>query len=116
MNRAVAEAAGRTAERRAAWLLRLKGYRILALRARGSAGEIDIVARRGKTVAFVEVKHRSTIEQAAEAISGHRLNRVVRAAVQLAPRFASNGEDTRIDAILMARGKWPRHLTNIWHG
>lgn len=86
------------------------------MRARGSAGEIDIVAKRGKTVAFVEVKHRPTIEQAAEAISGHRLDRVVNAATQLAPRFAQAGEDTRIDAILMAPGKWPRHLTNIWHG
>lgn len=86
------------------------------MRARGSVGEIDIVARRGKTVAFVEVKHRSTIEQAAEAISGHRLDRVVSAAMQLAPRFAPAGEDTRIDAILMAPGKWPRHLMNIWHG
>ena len=74
------------------------------------------MAKRGKTIAFVEVKHRPTIEQAAEAISGHRLDRVVSAAAQLAPRYAKNGEDTRIDAILMAPGNWPKHLANIWHG
>ena len=94
----------------------MKFYRILAVRARASAGEIDIVARRGRTVAFVEVKQRASIEQAAEAIAGHRLDRVVRAAMQLAPRFARDGEDVRIDAILMAPGKRPRHLVNIWHG
>ena len=58
MNRHVAERRGRSAETIACWYLRLKGWRILARRARASGGEVDIVARRGRTLAFVEVKAR----------------------------------------------------------
>ena len=58
MNRAAAEARGRKAERRAAWWLRLHGWRILGERLRVPVGEVDLVARRGRTVAFIEVKWR----------------------------------------------------------
>ena len=56
MKRAAAEARGRKAERRAAWWLRLHGWRILGERLRVAAGEVDLVARRGRIVAFIEVK------------------------------------------------------------
>ena len=62
MNRAAAEARGRKAERRAAWWLRLHGWRILGERLRVPAGEVDLVARRGKTLAFIEVKWRDRPE------------------------------------------------------
>jgi hypothetical protein len=52
------------AERLAAIALRLKGYRILACRYRVHGGEIDIVARRADTIAFVEVKVRPTLDEA----------------------------------------------------
>jgi putative endonuclease len=52
------------AERAAVLNLRLKGYRILACRYRVQGGEIDIVARRGDTIAFVEVKVRPTLDEA----------------------------------------------------
>ena len=58
MKRAAAEARGRKAERRAAWWLRLHGWRILGERLRVAAGEVDLVARRGRIVAFIEVKWR----------------------------------------------------------
>ena len=53
---------GLTAETRSAWLLRCKGYRILARRAKHPVGEIDLVAKRGKLLAFVEVKARRSVE------------------------------------------------------
>lgn len=116
MNRAEAEQRGRRAEQIAAWWLRLQGWRILARRQRTPVGEVDIVARRGRTVIFVEVKARDNEQGLALAIDRHRLTRVARAAEVLAARFARNGEDVRIDVILIAPRRWPRHLKNVWHG
>ena len=116
MNRHAAEKRGRGAETLACWYLRLHGWRILARRARVHGGEVDIVARRGRTLAFVEVKARSSGEAAAFAVDEWRLRRVITAAERLAARFMRRGDDVRIDAILIVPGRWPRHLTNIWHG
>ena len=66
-------ARGLVAEGIAAWVLRLKGYRVLATRYRTPLGEIDIVARRGKVLAFVEVKARPTVEAGLEAIGDNLL-------------------------------------------
>lgn len=99
-----------------AWWLRLRGWRILAQRARVPGGEVDLVARRGRTVAFVEVKQRGTEEAAALALDEYRLRRVAVAAERLAPRFAREGDDVRIDAIFLVPGKLPRHLKNVWCG
>ena len=111
-----AEVAGRRAESFAAWWLRLKGWRILALRVRTPFGEVDLVARRGRMVAFVEVKRRSTAAQLDFAIDHHRLKRVAAAAEAVMPRFVRTGDDARIDVILLAPRCWPRHLTHVWQG
>lgn len=116
MTRAAAEAFGRTAERRAAWWLRLKGWCILGQRLRTPVGEVDLVARRGRTLAFVEVKARADGAALGLAIDRHRLQRVVAAAQALAPRYARPGDTQRIDVILVAPRQWPRHLANVWHG
>lgn len=100
----------------AAWWLRLRGWRILARRARVPGGEVDLVARRGRIVAFVEVKQRGSEETAALALDQYRLRRVAVAAERLAPRFARNGDDIRIDAIFLVPGKLPRHMANVWCG
>lgn len=84
------------------------------MRVRG--GEVDLVARRGRTIAFVEVKQRASDEAAAWALDRHRLERVARAAEQLAPRYAKGGEDVRIDALFIVPGRLPRHLPNVWLG
>lgn len=116
MSRQLAEARGRKAETIAAWWLRLRGWRILAQRARVPGGEVDLIARRGRTVAFVEVKQRKTADAAAWALDDFRLRRVAVAAERLAPRYARNGEDIRIDALFIVPGRLPRHLANVWHG
>lgn len=116
MTHAAAEARGRRAERIAAWYLRLKGWRIVGTRVRTPVGEIDIVARRFRTTAFVEVKTRGTLADLDYAVDRHRLRRVAAAASALAARHAFPGGDIRIDVILVAPGKMPRHLSNVWDG
>ncbi|WP_326913433.1 YraN family protein [Sphingopyxis chilensis] len=114
MNRAAAEARGRKAERRAAWWLRLHGWRILGERLRVPVGEVDLVARRGRTVAFIEVKWRDRAADLDLAIDQYRLRRVAAAAEMLAPRFAGPRDDIRIDVMLLAPRRLPRHLVHVW--
>jgi putative endonuclease len=116
VNRRQAEQRGRGAETLACWYLRLKGWRILARRARVPGGEVDIVARRGRTVAFIEVKARASADAAAFALDRYRLRRVAVAAERLAARFVRDGDDIRIDALFIVPRKLPRHLANVWEG
>lgn len=116
MNRARAEQRGRRGETLAAWLLRLKGWRILARRVKARGGEVDIVARRGDTLAFIEVKWRARGEDLDHAIDQYRLRRVAAAMHQLSARFAKPEDSIRIDVILLAPGRWPHHLANVWTG
>jgi putative endonuclease len=132
---------GRRAERIACWLLRLKGYRILAVNWRCAAGEVDILARRGNVLAAIEVKRRAAGLVAGEsagdaalfAISPHQQARVARVAELFASRRGDcRGLELRLDAItvteptsrpwtLLARALpsvfqwgWPRHFPAAW--
>lgn len=113
-------ARGQTAERRAVWLLRLKGYRILARRFRPAKsyglGEIDIIARSGRTVAFIEVKARKGADEAVFAIGAQQQARIAHAAahfMKVRPRFAD--WDMRFDAMVLEAGRfWPRHIVDAW--
>ena len=102
---------GLSAESRcAAWLL-AKGYRILARRFRSRAGEIDIIARRRGVTAFIEVKARATLDEAAYAITPVQQRRIIAAAeawLASHPQYAN--DELRFDAMLIAPGKLPRHL------
>jgi putative endonuclease len=101
---------GLLAERLAAILLRLKGYRVLALRYRVRGGEIDIIARRAGTIAFVEVKVRPSLGEAATSIGAVKRRRISRAAkVWLASNQWAAPLTWRGDAIYVAPWRWPRH-------
>ena len=115
-DRRAAERSGREGETRAAWYLRLRGWRILDRRVRTPAGEIDLVARRGSLIAFVEVKVRKSAAELDFAIDERRLARVAAAAEYLMPRYATAGEDIRVDVLLIAPGVAPRHIENAWIG
>lgn len=86
------------------------------MRARVPGGEVDLIARRGRILAFVEVKARASEESAAMALDQYRLRRVAIAAQRLAPRYMRPDDDIRIDAIFLVPGRLPRHLPNVWHG
>ena len=118
--RVAAAGRGRSAERRAAWLLRLKGYSILARGFRPAKnfglGEIDIVARRGRMLAFVGGKARATEADAVFAITPKQQTRILKSAEHfLKVRPAYRGWPMRFDAVVLEKGRfWPRHLVDAW--
>lgn len=114
MKRQLAERSGRDGEMRAALWLRAKGWQVLDRRVKTSAGEIDLVVKRGKLVAFVEVKWREKREELDHAIDERRLARVAAAAEAVSHRYVCEGEDLRVDVILLAPGAFPRHIANAW--
>ncbi len=112
ISRAEREARGRRGEALAAWYLRLKGWRIVAQRLKTPRGEIDLIARRGRVVAFVEVKWRASAAELDLAIDAYRLRRVAAAAEAVAHRYAKADDVQRIDVLLLAPGRFPRHMAN----
>jgi putative endonuclease len=116
VNRLAAEKLGRRGESIAAWFLRLKGWRVVATRVKTPRGEVDLIARRGKTIAFVEVKARANVRDLATAIDAYRLRRVAAAAEILLPKYGKECENMQIDVIMVAPWRWPNHLPNVWHG
>jgi putative endonuclease len=106
---------GRAAETLCVWHLRLRGYRILARGYRVPVGEIDIVARRGRVVAAIEVKARDSLTAASEAVAPRQRRRVARAFEQfLAAHPQHGGLTLRFDVMLVAKGRLPRHVSNAW--
>lgn len=106
---------GRRGESRALWLLRLKGYRILARDLRTPAGEIDIVARRGRTLAMIEVKWRDSWEDAAVAVTPRQQARIAAAARLFLARHVRHAHCVvRFDVMLVTPRRWPRHVVNAW--
>ncbi|UFZ02168.1 YraN family protein [Bradyrhizobium ontarionense] len=102
---------GLSAEARAAALLIAKGYRILAKRFRTPHGEIDIIARKRGLVAFVEVKARSSLDDAAYAVTPRQQQRIIDAAQGWLMAHPEHAEfELRFDAILVAPRSLPHHL------
>lgn len=98
-----------------AFLLWTKGYRILARRYRVPVGEIDLIARRGRVLAFVEIKARAEEADAAMAIGARQRMRIERAAsLYLAQNPDLSGLNLRYDAIFVVPWRWPRHLSDAW--
>jgi len=102
---------GLSAESRAAAWLIAKGYRILARRFRTPHGEIDIVARRRNLIAFVEVKARASLDEAAYAVTARQQQRIVNAAQGWLMAHPEHADfELRFDAMLIAPRHLPRHL------
>lgn len=110
---------GRWAETLAVWHLRLRGWRIVArgfVTGRGSgAGEVDIIARRGAVLAFVEVKARADFDGAAAALRLAQQRRILRGAEAFLARRPDLARLTpRFDLILVVPGRLPRHFIDAW--
>lgn len=115
MNRQAAYKLGHKGEGLAALYLRLKGYKVLARRYKTHVGEADIVARRGSSLVFVEVKARKTLDEGLESISYKQKKRVIRAAENyLMENPKSAGMDIRFDVIIVMPGLNLKHLQDAW--
>ena len=113
--RRAAERRGKTAELLCLWHLRLKGYRILARRYKTPAGEIDLIVRRGDTLAAIEVKARADFEAATEAVTRRQQQRILRAVAHFLGRRPDLATlAARFDVMLVAPRRWPRHLIDAW--
>ena len=112
---AVARRSGRRAEVLVALWLIIKGYRILGFRLRTPQGEIDILAQKDDVVAVVEVKRRTDLVTAIDAVTWRQRERLRRAAESLTTRRPDlAGLPIRVDLIALAPGRWPRHIHDAW--
>ncbi len=110
-----AQARGRAGEAAAAWMLRLKGYRIIGRRVRTPLGEIDIIARRRGVTAFVEVKTRAGLAAALAALSPRQRQRMEAAARWWLGRHGEALRGAcRFDLVAVNRWLWPRHVVNAF--
>ena len=110
-----ARLSGRRAEVIAALWLMAKGYRILGFRLRTPFAEIDLLALRGKVLAGVEVKTRTTIEGALAAVGADQRQRLRRALRFIAgKRRGLAGTTVRLDLMALAPGRAPRHIPDAW--
>jgi putative endonuclease len=114
-DRQAAENFGRRGETIAAWYLRFRGYRIRDTRVKTKLGEIDIVAERFGVTAFVEVKTRTRADGDFDPLLAVDRGRITRAAQMYVARHPELAARTlRFDIILLAPGRWPRHLVNAF--
>lgn len=102
----VRRALGQAAESKAERYLRRKGYRILDRNVRSPLGELDLVARSGQVLVFVEVKARRTsaLGGAAYAVDGRKQARLVRLAAQYLARHRLTDRLCRFDVVLWREG------------
>jgi putative endonuclease len=113
--RRAAQRRGHGGESLAAFRLNLVGYRILARRYRTRLGEIDLIARRGGVLAFVEVKRRDQAIAAMEAVTPQARIRIRRAAELFLQRHpALAGLALRFDVMVITPWAWPRHIVDAW--
>jgi putative endonuclease len=106
---------GHGRERRAAWWLRLKGYRILAINWRSPVGEIDLIARRGACLAVIEVKQRVDADAATWSLAPAQMRRLGRAAaLYVAQHPDCAGLTLRFDLIAFGALGRPVHLKDAW--
>jgi putative endonuclease len=114
---AAARLRGRRAEVLAAMWLMLKGYRILGFRLKTPQAEIDLLAKRGPILAVVEVKQRTSLENALECVRYDQRERLRRAGAALAARRPGlKGAAVRLDLLALAPGRLPRHIPDAWKG
>lgn len=93
--------AGRQGERLAARFLRRQGFRILRRNCRARGGEIDLIARDGDEVVFVEVKTRTSRQwgDPEDSVTPTKQRRISLAASSFADRYRLHTRPLRFDVV-----------------
>jgi putative endonuclease len=105
---------GRGAELLAALWLTARGYRILGFRSRTHGVEIDLLARRGRVLAVIEVKTRRDLAESLAAVTPAQQARLRRAGEAMLGRPGMGGLSVRLDLLALAPRRWPRHIRDAW--
>ncbi len=106
---------GLLAELLAVTLLTLKFYRIIERRYKTKLGEIDIIALRGKTLIFIEVKKRRNQQELFESITTKQQKRITNTAeLFIAKNQHFHSYKKRFDAILITSNLFPIHIKDAW--
>ena len=106
---------GHVSEYIAAFSLMLRGYRILAMRYRVKSGEIDIIARKGDVVSFIEVKARASTEASVFAVDGWTQNRIRNASMSwLSVQKDAGLLSYSYDIVAVRPWRWPVHLRDAF--
>ena len=110
-----AEQRGRRAELFAAIWLQLRGYKLLESRFRCRLGEVDLIMRRGQTLAFIEVKQRQELTQAQTAVTAKNWRRIAMAAEVWAAQHPKAAHlDWRYDLVAITPRSFPKHYRDFW--
>lgn len=106
---------GHVAEAVAMLVLLAKGFRPIARRYKTPLGEVDLIVKRGRTLAFVEVKARAQREEALDSVGPAAERRIVDAAdLWLAKHPAAAGFDLRYDLVVVTPWRLPLHLADAF--
>jgi putative endonuclease len=106
---------GRRSELLCALWLMAKGYRILGLRLKTPQAEIDLLASKGDLLAVIEVKSRTSLDAALDAVTPRQRQRLLNAARSIAARHPDLSHSAiRLDLMALAPGRWPRHIHDAW--
>ena len=111
---------GAEGEQKAAEFMTERGWTVLERNFRSLGGEIDIIAEKGDTVAFVEVKTWEVLPEGEleHSIDSRKQGRIARAArAYLSRSRALSGKKLRFDVIFLSRGaSRVRHIENAFSG
>lgn len=106
---------GQLAEFAALYWLRLQGWQLLANRWKHPSGEIDLVMRRGRKLAFIEVKARPDLPKGLRAVAPAQQQRISRAATAwLGRNPAQAGLEAQLDLVIIRPWRLPLRITHAW--
>ena len=110
-----ADRTGRDAEAAAEAALVADGWQVLARRVRTAAGELDLVAERAGLLAFIEVKARPSLSEAAFALGTRQRARLIAAAeAWLAGNPGHGAAGMRFDVLLVAADGKVRRIADAF--